>query len=128
MNRNPLSDMGKKEVILGAGLVAGIVALAVIFRSSPANAANKIGAQSYTITEANNGSTVALRVGDTLTINLSGETPAATSATPVDYLATGSGTTPLAMTRGAQVQTGAAMSATWTATSTGTATIFVPSC
>lgn len=116
--KNPLdpSAMGRKEAALAVGLIAGIIGLAVIFRSKSANAATKIGALAYTITESNAGSTVALHVGDTLNVNLSANTSAA------DYLASSSGDT-AAMTQGTQVQNGSTMNAAWTATSTGSRTI-----
>jgi hypothetical protein len=157
--KNPLSLRGK-EALLGAGLVAGVVGVAMIFRSTPAVAAGSgtstnpttpapgtvvtssggtttlpatptgggSGAplpptaggptaptpQTFTVTEANSGSTISMHVGDTLAVVLDLVPP----TTDYNYSLVGTN-----LTTGILTDVTNQTFQTWTATATGTATI-----
>lgn len=156
---NPLSLRGK-EALLGAGLVAGVVGVAMIFRSTPAVAAGTPAAssgatatpapgttvtssggttvlpttptgggaplpptaggptaptsQTFTVTEANNGSTINLHVGDTIAVVLDLVPP----TTDYNYSLVGTN-----LTTGTLTDVTNQTFQTWTATATGAATI-----
>lgn len=133
---NPLSLRGK-EAILGAGLLAGVIGIAMLLRSKPAVASSTpvttappangtqggggastapvSGAQSFSVTEANSGSTVNMHVGDTLAVQLSVMAPV------TDFNGTTSGTS--ALSAGAASNLGTSVLQTFTASAVGSQTL-----
>ena len=113
--RNPLSLRGK-EAVLGVGLIAGVIGIAMLMRSTTASAASTPAPGPVAVTNKDAGP-ITLRVGNTLNVTLT------LASGMTEYLSTSTSSVPTPLTQGASITQSGTTTETWTATAAGTQTI-----